>query len=39
MEGTNYDKEWVAGSVVVVLTTTGEWETPAHLCVGGEGIR
>jgi hypothetical protein len=28
-------KEWVAGSVVVVLTTTGEWETPACLCVWG----
>ena len=28
-------KEWVAGSAVVIRTTTGEWETPAYMFVGG----
>jgi hypothetical protein len=28
-------KEWVAESAVVMRTTTGEWETPAHMFVGG----
>jgi hypothetical protein len=29
-------KLWMAESAVVVLTTTGEWETPAYMFVGGE---
>jgi hypothetical protein len=28
-------KEWVAGSAVVIRTTTGEWGAPAHMSVGG----